>query len=111
MRTFLTGNFSNPSLALAGPAGNGYLATTITANADHELMRDLLINLNAGYENDSFQGITRTDNVFTAGAGVTYYVTRNLYLGGTFNYYQRSSAFAGASYTQNILTLRVGTQF
>ncbi|MBV8507820.1 MAG: outer membrane beta-barrel protein [Alphaproteobacteria bacterium] len=111
LRTFLTGNFSNPSLAIPGPAGNGYLATTITANAEHELMRDLLVNLNAGYENDSFQGITRTDNAFNAGAGVTYFVTRNLYLGGTLNYYQRISTASGSSYSQNVLMLRIGTQF
>jgi hypothetical protein len=71
----------------------------------------LLLKLNAGFENDSFQGITRTDNVFIAGAGVRYLVNRNLFLGGSFSYYQRSSTLTGASYTQNILMLRVGTQF
>jgi uncharacterized protein (PEP-CTERM system associated) len=83
----------------------------IGANADHELLRNLLLNLNASYENDSFQGITRTDNVFIAGVGVRYLVNRNLFLGGSFSYYQRSSTVAGAAFTQNILMLRVGTQF
>jgi hypothetical protein len=81
------------------------------ASADHELLRNLLLNINAGYENDSFQGITRTDNVFTAGVGFRYLVNGNLFLGSSFNYYQRSSTFAGASFTQNILMLRVGTQY
>ena len=111
LRTFQTGNFSNPTMAIPGSAGNGYLASTIVVNADHELMRNLLLNLNVGFENDSFQGITRTDNVFTAGAGLRYLVNRNLFLGGSFSYYQRSSTLAGASYTQNILMLQVGTQF
>jgi uncharacterized protein (PEP-CTERM system associated) len=112
LRAFNTGTpTSSGATAIPGPAGNGYLATTLSANADHELLRNLLINLNAGYENDSFQGITRTDNVFTAGAGVRYLVNRNLFLGGSFSYYQRSSTVAGASYTQNILMLRAGTQF
>ena len=74
-------------------------------------MRNLLLNFNAGYENDSFQGITRTDNVYTAGAGLRYLVNRYLFLGGFYSYYQRSSTLTGASFTQNIVTLRVGTQF
>jgi hypothetical protein len=109
--SFNTGTPSSGTTFIPGPAGNGYLAQTFTANADHELLRNLLLNLNAGYENDTFQGITRTDNVFTATAGVKYLMNRNLYLGGSFSYYQRSSTFAGASYTQSIFTLRAGTQF
>jgi hypothetical protein len=105
LRAFNTGTPSG------GPAGNGYLVSTVSANADHELLRNLLLNLNASYETDNFEGITRTDNVFAAGAGVRYLVNRNLFLGGSYSYYQRSSTLAGASYTQNILMLRIGTQF
>jgi hypothetical protein len=111
LRAFNTGTPSNGSTAIPGAAGNGYLVSTIVANADHELLRNLLLNINAGYETDTFQGITRTDNVFNAGAGVRYLVNRNLFVGGSFSYYQRSSTLAGASYTQNVVMLRVGTQF
>jgi hypothetical protein len=111
LRAFYTGTPSSGTTAIPGPAGNGYLVSTVVANADHELLRNLLLNVNASFENDSFQGITRTDNVFTAGAGVRYLVNRHLFLGGFFSYYQRSSTLAGASFTQNLLMLRVGTQF
>jgi uncharacterized protein (PEP-CTERM system associated) len=117
LRAFYTGTPSNTGVpssgttVIPGTAGNGYLVSSVAANADHELLRNLLLNFNASYENDSFQGITRTDNVFTTGAGVRYLVNRNLFLGGSFTYYQRSSTLTGASYTQNILMLRVGTQF
>jgi hypothetical protein len=111
LREFNTGTPSLGTTAIPGSAGNGYLVSIIGANADHELLRNLLLNLNASYENDSFQGITRTDNVFTAGVGVRYLVNRNLFLGGSFSYYQRSSTVAGAAFTQNLLMLRVGTQF
>jgi hypothetical protein len=111
LRAFYTGTPTVGGTAVTGPAGSGYLASTIAVNADHELLRNLLLNLSAGFENDSFQGITRTDNVFTGGAGIRYLVNRNLFLGGSFSYYQRSSTLAGASFTQNILMLRVGTQF
>jgi hypothetical protein len=94
-----------------GAAGNSYLSKIFTVNANHELLRNVRLNLNAGYDSESFQGITRTDNVFTVGAGVRYLVNRNLFLGGYFSFYQRNSTLAGASFNQNILTLRVGTQF
>ncbi len=111
LRAFYTGTPVVGGTAVAGSAGNGYLASSIEVNADHEFLRNLLLNLNASYENDSFQGITRTDNLFTIGAGARYLVSRNLFLGSSLSYYQRSSTITGASYNQNILMLRVGTQF
>jgi hypothetical protein len=111
LRTFYTGTPANSTTITPGPAGNGYLVSTIGVRADHELLRNLLLTLNATYETDNFQGITRTDNVVTAGTGFTYFVNRYLFLGGSFSYYRRSSTFASASYSQNILMLRVGAQF
>jgi hypothetical protein len=111
LRTFYTGTPSNGTTAGVGPAGNGYLASSVGVRADHELLRNLLLTLNATYEIDNFQGITRTDNVISAGAGVTYLINRYLFLGGSFAYYQRSSTFVGSSYNQDIVMLRVGTQF
>jgi hypothetical protein len=111
LRTFYTGTPATTTTIGVGPAGNGYLASSIGVRADHELLRNLLLTLNATYELDNFQGITRTDNVITAGAGVTYSINRYLFLGGSFSYYQRSSTFAGASFNQDVVMLRVGTQF
>ncbi|MBV8892307.1 MAG: outer membrane beta-barrel protein [Acidobacteria bacterium] len=111
LRTFYTGTPSSGTTITTGPAGNGYLVSSVGVRADHELLRNLLLTFNATYENDNFQGITRTDNVFGAGAGVTYLINRYLFLGGSFNYYQRSSTFAGASFNQDVVMLRVGTQF
>jgi hypothetical protein len=105
----LTYNTGTPGAGLPS-AGNSYLSSFFTVNAYHQLSPDLQLNLTAGYGNDSFQGITRTDNVYAAAAGVRYLVSRNLFLGGSFAYYQRSSA-GGPPYTQNIVTLRIGTQF
>jgi hypothetical protein len=105
LRTFIP---SNPTI---GATGAGYLASIFTVTADHELLRYLLLNLSAGYENDSFQSVARTDNVFSAGAGFRYLVNRNLFFGGTYSVVQRNSSAPGLSYTQNILMLRFGTQF
>jgi hypothetical protein len=110
-RTFATGTPSSPNVATPGAAGNGYLVSTISVTGDHELLRNLLLNVNGYYENDSFQGINRSDNFFNVGAGFRYLVNRNLFLGGSYNFQRRNSTLAGASYTQNLVLLRVGTQF
>ncbi|MBV8091096.1 MAG: outer membrane beta-barrel protein, partial [Alphaproteobacteria bacterium] len=81
------------------------------AVADHELFRNLLLNANFIYENDSFQGITRTDNVYTASGGVRYLVNRYLFLGGNVTFQQRNSTAPGNSYTQYVVMGRIGTQF
>jgi hypothetical protein len=99
---------SNPSI---GSTGSGYLASTVTGSVDHELLRNLLLNAAISYENDTFLGISRVDNVFGVAASVKYLLNRNFYLGGTYNYQQRSSQLAGFSYTINILMLRLSTQF
>ena len=99
---------SNPTI---GTTGTSYLATTVAANVDHELLRNLLLNASAGYENDTYLGVSRTDNIFNVSAGVKYLLDRNLYFGGSYNYQQRNSTTIGSSYTQSILMVRLSTQF
>jgi hypothetical protein len=107
IRTFQT---SNP--AIVG-TGVGYLSSVATVNIDHELWHNLLFNANVGYENDAYQGVSRTDNVFTGGIGVKYLLTRHLYFGLAYSYQQRASSgsTAGLPYSQSIVILRVSTQF
>lgn len=105
----LTYNTGTPGVAVPS-AGNSYLSKTFTMNVNHELLRNLQLGLSATYINETFQGITLSNNVFIVGAGLKYEVNRNLYVGGDFSYAEQSSA-GGSSFSQNILTLRVGTQF
>lgn len=102
-------NTTNPAIG----NGTGYLTSVATLNVDHELLRNCLLNANVGYEIDEFKGISRTDDAFSAGAGVKYLVNRNLYLSGTYNYQQRSSSgTAGVSpFAQSIVMLRASAQF
>jgi hypothetical protein len=107
VRTFQTTN------AATGGTGNGYLQSLGTVSVDHELRHNLLLNAGASFENDNYQGISRTDNIFSAGANVRYLLNRNLYLGASYVYQQRSSSgtAAGVPYSQSIVMLRLSTQF
>lgn len=101
---------SNPSIT---GTGTGYLASSVALTIDHELLRNLLLSVNAGYENDAFQGVIRTDHVFSAGTNVRYLLNRNFYLGGSFAHLQRASTgpSAGTPYAQSIFMLRFSSQF
>ena len=107
IRTFQT---TNPTI---GVTGAGYLQSVVAASVDHELRHNILLNAGAGYENDSYQGISRSDSVFSAGASVRYLLNRNLYLAGSYSYQQRTSSGIAATtpYSQSIVLLRLGAQF
>ena len=92
-------------------AGNSYLSRVFSAGVNHQLLPNLQLGLTGTYINDTFQGISRVDDVFIVNASVRYQVNRNLYLGGDVYYAQQSSTAAGGSFSQNIFTLRAGTQF
>jgi hypothetical protein len=105
----LTFNTGTPGAGLTS-AGNSYLASVFTVGVTHELLRNLQLGLTATYINNSFQGITRTDNVIVLSAGARYQVNRNLFLGSEISYAQQNST-GGRPFTQNVFTLRAGTQF
>jgi hypothetical protein len=107
LRTFQT---TNPSI---GVIGTGYLDSSAVVYIDHELRHNFLVSANAGYENDQFQGISRTDSILSAGVSLKYLLNRNLYVGPSYNFQKRASSgsLAGLPYSQSIVTLRVSTQF
>jgi hypothetical protein len=101
---------SNPT---SGTTGRGYLQSVFLASVDQELRHNILLNARAGYENDSYQGTSRNDNIISAGAAVRYLLNRNLYLAGSYSYQKRTSSgsAAGLPYSQSIVMLRLGAQF
>jgi hypothetical protein len=89
---------------------SGYLATAYTASVDHELLRNLLVGFRLGLTNNDYEGISREDDVYTAGAYGRYLMQRNLYLSLNYNYTNRDSNVSGADYERNVIMLRVETQ-
>jgi hypothetical protein len=101
--TYNTGTPGNIPLA-----GNSYLSKTFSGTVSHQVLPNLLLFLTGNYINNGFQGISQTENVYLVDAGVRYQVNRNLYLGGDIYHGQQTS---GPVFSQNIFTLRAGTQF
>jgi hypothetical protein len=77
----------------------------ININWSHELLRNVLTNVNAGYVRDDFEGTSRTDNTFNAGAGVTYLINRNFSLDATYSFTDRNSDDSNEEYSGSIIFL------
>jgi hypothetical protein len=92
-------------------AGNSYLSKIFTGGVSHQLLPNLQLGFTGTYISNSFQGVSRTDNVFIVSGGLRYQVNRNLYLGVDGYYAEQSSTAAGAAFTQQGFTLRAATQF
>ena len=106
LMTFATGT---PGTSIPS-AGNSYLSRVFTAGVSHQLLPNLQLGFTGTYINNSFQGITRTDNVFVVSAGLRYQVNRNLYI-GVDGYYTQQNSTGGNPFTQDGVTLRAATQF
>ena len=108
--TTVTGEITRDVEETSVGTASSYFATRGVINADHELLRNLLLNANVGYEQDSFQGITREDDYYLAGLGAKYLLNRNLWLSGGYGYRTRSSNASGNNFDDHLVFLRLSTQ-
>ena len=72
---------------------------------DHELMRNLIVNGEARYQNDDFRGDDREDDTILLGGGLTYWLNRNLSFNAGYDFQERDSNEAGEDYTVNEFSL------
>lgn len=63
---------------------SGYWATAGTLRVDHELLRNVLLNVSGGVTNNDYEGNSRNDFVYRAGIGGRYLLNR--YLSASLNY-------------------------
>lgn len=69
----------------------GYFSNVASIGVDHELLRNILLNARLDYEIDDFNGIDRRDKVFSANAGVRYFMNRNVGVAFDAGYTDRNS--------------------
>lgn len=82
-----TRNFADSGIIQA-PA---YLDSNVSLRVDHELLRNVILTAQAGYENADFEGIPRTDNRFIIYAGGTYLLNRRLGVRVLYNFLRQDS--------------------
>jgi hypothetical protein len=69
----------------------GYFDNQIGLRADHELLRNLLLFLQAEYRHDKYQRIDRRDDIAFVGGGARYLMNPSWELGGRVEYTDRTS--------------------
>ena len=88
---------------------SSYFATKAEARVDHELLRNLILSGNVGFENDDFEGINRSDNFVVLGLGAKYLINRNFALSGGYSFRTRSSDAAGADFDDHVTFIRLSS--
>ena len=92
------------------PQVSGVFARDFGVQVDHSFRDWLIGTLKFGYGLDDYVGTSQIDNRFSAGAGLTYKMNRNVQWKGEVRREQRTSNVAGNDYTANIFLLGLRLQ-
>lgn len=95
------------TVVFEGDEASADFEKTLSLDVTHELLRNVLLNANATYTRDDFEGTERSDDTFIAGAGVSYLLNRNLSLDATYRFSTRASDDETEEFTRNIVRLGV----
>ncbi len=90
---------------------SGFFATRGSLSVDHELLRNLLILLDGSFQNNDYEGITRSDDIFSARAEARYLINRHAYLSGSYRFRRRDSDAVGQDFTNNVGLVSVRVQY
>ena len=103
------------------PLFSGYISTTSTLNLDHELQRNLLLNLSLLFIRQNYRGISpanRDDKTYDIITGITYKINRNLFLSTQYHYLERKSdlnttltSSSSINFKKNMIFFQLQTQY
>ncbi len=105
--TTVTGALSREIEETTLAGSSSYFATKADLRVDHELLRNLIVSANLGYERNSFEGISRDDNYYRAGIGARYRIDRNFVLEGGYSFRTRDSDARNSDFDENVFFMRV----
>jgi hypothetical protein len=104
--TTVTGSIVRDVQETVISGASSYFGTRFALGVDHELLRNLILNGNVSYENDAFEGISRSDDLYSAGAGARYLINNNFWLSGGYQYLTRKSD-ASTNFDDNVIFGRI----
>ncbi|SMF21287.1 hypothetical protein SAMN06265365_104207 [Tistlia consotensis] len=90
---------------------SGYLNSSIRVDVAHELRRNIILTGGAGFADNDYQGIDRTDYLFDGSIGAKYLINRNFYVGANYEFTMRNTNVDGSDYKRSVVMLRGGVQF
>jgi hypothetical protein len=89
------------------PTAVSYLQSQGSFQADHELLRNLILSGRIQYETDGFKGVQRNDTRTSASFSGTYLVNRHVGVTAAYSYLEETSTGSAriGSYNVNVLSL------
>ncbi len=89
--TTVTGSISRAIKETTLDSASGIFSTEANLIVDHELLRNLLLQVRLTVADDNFEGLSRSDEYFSTGVGATYMINRHFYLLLDYDHQQRNS--------------------
>ena len=83
----------------------------IRGSVDYELLRNVILQANVGYENDIFRGTSRDDRITTVGLGAKYLFDRRISLYAHYDHSGRNSTVGGTDFADNLMTAGITLQY
>jgi len=79
-------------------------------NLEHELRRNIILNADASYSIDDYQGTNREDELTDVRLGGRYLFNRHFSVGAQYRMRDRDSNAVGSDYLRNQFTIRIRAQ-
>ena len=95
----------------------GIFATAVGMTVEHELMRNVLLNVGGSYTNNIYKGYVfpqttnRTDNLYGVTAGAKYMLNKNFSTDLTYTYQSRSANYNLVNYEVNQVMVNFRAQY
>lgn len=105
-------NQSPAGTAAGSPPGVGETATSFNVSWTHQVSERTSVGAGAGYTRSNFQTTPSGDeNTFSASAGASYLLTSTVSTVARYAFFDRSSQFAGRSFTENVFLVGITKRF
>jgi hypothetical protein len=106
----LTGSRTIEDAGIVNSAG--YLSTAISAQVDHELLRNLILTGLVSYGHDDFKDLNRNDDRWGVSASATYLLNRHLSVAAALSRSTRDvQGVVGQDYEQNRFMITIVSQY
>ena len=110
-------NFSNTPQETTQAGTSGYFSSVYSVRAQHELRRNLLVNVNYSFADNDYQlngnpsnNSMKNTQVARAGLGLNYMINKNLSLSGGYSYQKQSANSSLFEYQSNRWFLVFGAE-
>ncbi len=92
------------------PFASGAVSRIVTGKVTHALLRNLTLTGTASYQINTYQGVPITEQLYSAGLGLEYNLTRSVVIRGTFTHQKLGSNLPGDAFTDDLFLVGVKLQ-